>query len=351
MDELSIGTFARRVGLTPSALRFYDDCGVLRPYRVDAATGYRFYAPDQERRGRLLRDLRRAGLPLPEARVVLDGPAPEARRVLDAHMRRTEESARDAAAAVREIIRTLPDAPGASVRVGGPELASAIRQVAPAASGDDAAPEILRGLLIEAADGELRIVGTDLYRLSVRVLRPDEPVGGPARIVVPAPDLCDLGRWATRATEVGLEFGAALVVRDDVESRTLPALDGEYPDYAQVLDGLGPITTRLITDRQALQAVLDDRRDASHVALTATTDELRVHADGHPGAALPAVRTGTAPDLHFDPVRLAAALACGVGPDALLELTGPETPALIRSADQGTFTTLVMPVRRPDAAG
>ncbi|MFG2826586.1 MerR family DNA-binding transcriptional regulator [Streptomyces sp. NPDC048434] len=45
MDEteelLTIGTFARRVGLAPSALRFYDDCGVLRPARVDAVTGYR----------------------------------------------------------------------------------------------------------------------------------------------------------------------------------------------------------------------------------------------------------------------------------------------------------------------
>ncbi|WP_324611712.1 MerR family transcriptional regulator [Streptomyces leeuwenhoekii] len=28
---MNIGTFARRVGLAPSALRFYDDCGVLPP--------------------------------------------------------------------------------------------------------------------------------------------------------------------------------------------------------------------------------------------------------------------------------------------------------------------------------
>ncbi|WP_243744736.1 MerR family transcriptional regulator [Streptomyces hainanensis] len=71
--EMSIGAFARRVGVAPSALRFYDDCGLLRPDRVDAATGYRYYAPEQEARGLLVRRLREAGLPLVDAAVVHGG--------------------------------------------------------------------------------------------------------------------------------------------------------------------------------------------------------------------------------------------------------------------------------------
>ncbi|MCX4639442.1 MerR family DNA-binding transcriptional regulator [Streptomyces platensis] len=47
---LTIGVFARRVGLAPSALRFYDDCGLLRPARVDAVTGYRRYGAGRGRR-------------------------------------------------------------------------------------------------------------------------------------------------------------------------------------------------------------------------------------------------------------------------------------------------------------
>jgi len=338
-EELSIGAFAHRVGLTPSALRFYDDCGVLRPHRVDDATGYRFYAPDQEDRARLLRDLRRAGLPLPDARVVLDGSGPDARRVLDAHLRRTEESARSAGAAVREILRTLPDAdaPRAEVRVGGPELASAIRQVAPAAAAAGSDPAILHGLLLEAVDGELRLVGTDRYHLSVRVL----PSGttAVARTVVPAPDLRGLATWAARATEVTLELTpAGLTARDGVESRTLAALDGAYPDYAQVLDGLPPVRTRLIVDRQALRDLLESRHDAAYVDLAAL-------------GAIPVVHTGEPADACFAPAVLSAAVSAGVGPDTLIELTGPATPAVVRSADQGTFTTLVMPVRRPGTAG
>ncbi|MFF8322986.1 MerR family transcriptional regulator [Streptomyces bobili] len=47
-ELLSISAFARRVGLAPSALRFYDDCRVLRPAWVDGTTGYRFYSTAQE---------------------------------------------------------------------------------------------------------------------------------------------------------------------------------------------------------------------------------------------------------------------------------------------------------------
>ena len=93
-DELlAISAFARRVGLTPSALRFYDDCGLLRPAKVDDQNGYRYYAPDQEPRAALLRDLREIDLPLAEVRVVLDeGPAAGA-AVVRAHLRTVEGKA------------------------------------------------------------------------------------------------------------------------------------------------------------------------------------------------------------------------------------------------------------------
>jgi hypothetical protein len=36
---MPIGLFARRTGLTASALRFYADCGLLVPAEVDPVTG------------------------------------------------------------------------------------------------------------------------------------------------------------------------------------------------------------------------------------------------------------------------------------------------------------------------
>ncbi|WP_329365684.1 MerR family transcriptional regulator [Streptomyces sp. NBC_00669] len=64
MDLLTIGAFAKAARLSPKALRLYDDLGLLPPARVDPDTGYRFYAPEQLERARLVAWLRRLGMPL-----------------------------------------------------------------------------------------------------------------------------------------------------------------------------------------------------------------------------------------------------------------------------------------------
>ncbi|MGW0916640.1 hypothetical protein ACWD1Z_33680, partial [Streptomyces sp. NPDC002784] len=45
-----------------------------------------------------------------------------------------------------------------------------------------------------------------------------------------------------------------------------------------------------------------------------------------------------------DQALLAPALEASVGPDVLLEISAADRPVVVRSADQGSFTTLVMPV-------
>ncbi|MFD7654286.1 MerR family transcriptional regulator [Actinosynnema sp. NPDC059797] len=69
-EPLTIGAFARLSRLTPKALRLYDELGLLTPARVDPRSGYRFYAPDQLDRARLVAWLRRLGMPLDRIRQV-----------------------------------------------------------------------------------------------------------------------------------------------------------------------------------------------------------------------------------------------------------------------------------------
>ncbi|OZM77630.1 MerR family transcriptional regulator [Pseudonocardia sp. MH-G8] len=64
MGLLTIGAFARASGLTPKALRLYDDLGLLAPAMVDPQTGYRHYRRDQLDQARLVAWLRRIGMPL-----------------------------------------------------------------------------------------------------------------------------------------------------------------------------------------------------------------------------------------------------------------------------------------------
>ncbi|MFI9050573.1 MerR family transcriptional regulator [Streptomyces sp. NPDC053427] len=386
MDEdeelLGIGAFARRVGLTPSALRFYDDCGALRPARVDAATGYRYYAAGQAARAVRLRRLRAAGLPLVDVAVVLDGAQDAARDVLRAHLERTRRTADEAQAVVEGFLREAAGEAGgrwARARVDGAELAGAVRQVAPAAAVGAAHEEfpVLGCVLLELVDGEVRLVATDRYRLAVRVLRAAAFEGGPRTMLIEAEAARGLAEWAVRQMTVEVECGADAVPTEGAAEaagfRLRSAVGGElweppreqgrhpapdpdaFPDYRLMLEGLETGRYRVIVDRSRLRDAVAGRSGA--VTLVAGTvcggqQELEVTGGEREPVRLPAVfhvkhgavKHGVVPRIAFDPAVLVPALEVGVGPDVLLEIVSADRPVVVRSADQGSFTTLVMPV-------
>ncbi|MFC4114527.1 MerR family transcriptional regulator [Nonomuraea zeae] len=345
---MSIGAFARRVGLAPSALRFYDDCDVLRPASVDDATGYRYYSPGQEARAVLVRRLREAGMPLTDATVVLDGTRAEARAVLEAHARRAREAAESAQSAIEEVLRDLPGgARRATARLGGAELASAVRQVAPAVATGPAREEFpaLGCVLIELDRQEVRLVATDRYRLAVRALRPSSAEGDPCRLLVGVSELADLASWALREPDISIEVdqqGGRL--HGAGATRDLPAVDATFPDYRMVLDGLPATRHRIIADRAALRAATAAAGHDGPLTLRTDEQQLTLVSRGAPTATPAAVCTGPPVRIAFDPGVLLQALDSGVGPDVLLEISSPIEPVVVRSADQGSFTSLVMPV-------
>ena len=380
---MSIGVFARRVGLAPSALRFYDDCGLLRPACVDEATGYRYYAPEQQGRAVLVRRLRDAGMPLPEATLVLDGSREEARTVLERHARKTRETAEAARTVIEELLRGLPCGRDAALaRVGGAELAGAVRQVAASAAAGRPREEfpVLGCVLLELDGQEVRLVATDRYRLAVRVLRARSASGAPCQVPVPAEAMREAASWALPLEEVGIQVhGQEVRLFDSSRAETgsgrydisgqrdgsglcdasgpreLPTAEEAFPSYRTILDELPPARYRVITARGALAASLAGSGDVGPVLLrTSGTDGVRTDGAGgggltvgRPGLAdteLPAVCTGPPLRISFDPAVLLPALEASVGPDVLLEVSSPDAPVVVRSADQGSFTTLVMPV-------
>ncbi|WP_438487022.1 MerR family transcriptional regulator [Streptomyces sp. S186] len=370
-ELLGIGAFARRVGLTPSALRFYDDCGVLRPDRVDAATGYRRYGAGQVARAVRLRQLRSAGLPLVDVETVLDGSEDAARDVLRAHLERTRRAADEARAVVEGFLGEAAARPAdrggaARARVGGPELASAVRQVGPAAALGATAQEfpVLGCVLLELAEGEVRLVATDRYRLAVRVLRPEVVEGGPRRALIAVDAARRMAEWAVRRPVVEVEWAAAADASGAVEVRLRSggacwaaggvaagvAGPGEFPDYRLMLTGLGATRQRVIVDRAALRDAVTDRGGAvASLAIAAEAEDADAALEVSGGEAGPvrlrAVLTGPGLRIAFDPAVLVPALEAGVGPDVLLEIVAQDQPVVVRSADQGSFTTVVMPVR------
>ncbi|MFJ3406927.1 MerR family transcriptional regulator [Promicromonospora sp. NPDC090134] len=121
MEHLSIGEFARTSGLTPKALRLYDELDLLRPARVDPLTGYRWYAPDQLDRARLVARLRLIGMPLARIREVASAPVGVAADQVRAYWRQVEAdtaSRRDIVASVVEHLRTKET----TMQISGPTL-------------------------------------------------------------------------------------------------------------------------------------------------------------------------------------------------------------------------------------
>jgi DNA-binding transcriptional MerR regulator len=90
MDEIGIGEFARRARLSVTALRLYDERGVLEPARVDKDSGYRYYDVAQLERARLVAMLRQLDMPLAYVKELLTCDPAEAAQRIAAHWREAE---------------------------------------------------------------------------------------------------------------------------------------------------------------------------------------------------------------------------------------------------------------------
>lgn len=344
-EVLLIGAFGRLVGLTPSALRFYDDCGLLQPASVDPATGYRLYSLEQERRAVLLRELRELELPLPEVRAVLDGSPQDAVRLIEQHVQQLEARLTPVRRAASSVLAALAMGDGGwRVDLSGPELASASRQVSTAASTTSDVPA-LGCVLLEVDGDEVRLVATDRHQLALRALPARSGPVTTRTVLVPAVALSELAVWALRHEVVTIAGGAGqLRVSTTSEVRELPVVDAVFPDYRVLLSGLAPARARAAVDRVALLDVLMDGHLPTPVAIDVGGNQLVVSSpDGRTRHPLSAVCTGDAVRLGFAPSLLAGCLAVSVGPDVLLELGAPDRAVVVRSADQGSFTVLAMP--------
>ena len=80
MDPIPIGEAAARLQMTSSALRYYDERGLVCPSSRSA--GRRMYGSEELRRLAFLKIFQRLGLPLDTAAAVLDAPSPQWREVV-----------------------------------------------------------------------------------------------------------------------------------------------------------------------------------------------------------------------------------------------------------------------------
>ncbi|RFU84359.1 MerR family transcriptional regulator [Streptomyces triticagri] len=354
-ELMPIGVFARRTGLTASALRFYADSGLLPPAEVDPDSGYRYYAASQVARAAALRQLREIGMPLPAVDAVLDADPGEASRLVDDHVAQVLADAaavRQKAASIKSALTDGPSLPVATLT--GPVLADAIEQVLTATAHEPGLP-VLGAVRIEATQEAVTLTATDRYRLATRTLVPagTEATGAAWAATVDGDELRSAVPEIRRSALVRIEASphAVRLRMPDREDRHCRLLPQEFPDHRSMLDSLPEPGTRTTVAKDLLLRALEEHsgeRITLHITRHALTVEVTEGA-GVTGAApvgtpLPATVTGQDLRITFALTTLYPAVSTAIGPDVMLDLRGPDQPVTIRSADRGDLTTLAMPV-------
>ena len=339
---LSIGEFARRSNLSISALRFYGDCGVLIPARTDSATGYRYYLEDQLEPAELIRQLRALEMPIAEVQSFLTADTAAAEALLDQHWNRLRKRLarnRRALNAVQLLLRSKEITMSATTSLEGRQLASAIRQVLPAAGPLGPDRSFPAAILIDLREDGLRLVATDGHRLAVRDLPArTEELGS---TVISAKDAERLASIVEAAGQVTLTAGDALSFQANGETIRLGAASDHYPDYQAILSRCGVAKLLVKTDDFA------PRLAQANELVVLSLNERKTLAND---VAFSGRYEGNDLRIGFNPAYLAEAIAVGIGPDAIFHLGGPLDPVAVRSADDGTLTWLVMPIRLKEGA-
>ncbi|MGW0180360.1 DNA polymerase III subunit beta family protein [Nocardia sp. NPDC003345] len=343
-DLITIGAFARSCGITASALRFYDDSGLLAPAGVDDSTGYRYYSPAQLDRAVTIRRLRDIDMPLEEIAGVLAADPHTAAELIDEHvsglLRRTQRARRTA-----EVVKAALGEPSGwwVASVSGPVLAAAVEQIL-AATGTDPELPVLAGVRLEVTPESLTLTATDRYRLSTRTVVPEPAGSAEWAATVDGSDLSAALQEIRAAHLVDIEAGEHRVRfrSADGTARGCRTLAEPFPDHRGLLAGLPAAPTHAVVSKHALLGALEQQR-ARYVQLALTPDSLVLSGNSDEPTRLSASVTGPATELVFGFTILHPAVATAIGPDVRLDIAGPTHPMVVRSADNGDLTTLAMP--------
>src|SRR5881227_1170189 len=246
----------------------------------------------------------------------------------------------------------LPEIGDASVmRVPAGAFVETIGRVARSASRDETRPH-LTGVLVSAAEKELRMVATDSYRLSVKETSLDEPLDGSLEANVPARTLQELSRISTSEGGDQIEIAALehqVIFRVGRVTLSSRLVEGRFPNYKQLLPDAfehelhlnGPEVSEVVRRISLLahkNAPLRMKFSDGALEVSAQTPDI-----GEASESLPVPFNGEALEIGFNPEFLRDGLESSESEDVVLKLISPLRPGLIESGDEGSgFVYLVM---------
>jgi DNA polymerase-3 subunit beta len=276
-------------------------------------------------------------------------------------LRASEQDVEIVAGSATFHIRTLrledfppfPEPEGDKVEVPGPAFVETVLKVARSASRDETRP-VLTGILVSAAESDLRMVATDSYRLSVKETKLESPLGGAFEANVPARALQELTRivQATEAESLSVSVRTNQVIFEAggvvLSSRLI---DGQFPNYRQLLPDAYEHELSLAGSEisEVVRRISLLAQKNAPLRLAFAEGELKVSARtpdvGEAEESLPVPFQGEPLEIGFNPEFLRDGLEAVESGDVLLKLISPLRPGLIEAADGSGFQYLLMPIR------
>jgi len=211
---------------------------------------------------------------------------------------------------------------------------------------------ILNGALLTAQKSTLMMVATDGRRLAVATTSLPEARKEPLQAVLPAKTIRELGRLlqddgdevaitVLKENQLALRFGAVTVVTRLIE--------GQFPAHEKVIPA--PSKQGLTCDRAALinatrRASLMTSATSQAIVFELQRDRLTVLKEspelGSASEEVAVSYTGEPMSIAFNPEFWLDVLRVLPVDEVMIELTGPERPAVIRQPD---FLYLVLPMK------
>ena len=254
----------------------------------------------------------------------------------------------------------LPSADGeASIEVDSALFASAVAQTTMAASSDEASP-VLTGVLFHLEGGTLKLAATDRHRLAVKTIEVQSHGETPftGSVIVPSRHLAEVAR-AINPTRPTVSISVSeqrnqvfFDLRDvHISSRLI---EGNYPNYAQVIPGESTTTVKLATSsllREAKTASVLARDAANPVRLRVGDNMLTLVAQtaevGDDEAPLSANVNGEDVQIAFNARYMLDALNVLDSDEVQLSFNGSLQPGVIRPSGRDDYLCIIMPVRVP----
>ncbi len=228
-----------------------------------------------------------------------------------------------------------------------------IERVARSASRDETRP-VLTGILISAADRELRMVATDSYRLSVKRTTLETPLQSSLEANIPARALQELARVAQQSQSAEVTVGVAqnqVVFELGGVVLSSRLIEGQFPNYRQLIPESVEHELRLSTAEiiGVVRRISLLAQKNAPLRLAFREGELAVSAQtpdvGEASETIPVPFHGEPFEIGFNPEFLRDGVESIDTDELVIKLISPLRPGLVESPQDGDFVYLVMPIR------